>query len=134
MADIRFVGPEYDGAEKELRELAGKITTITDDMAVNKFGETALKNPTDIEISPVLTVDEPVLVINAWHGTGSSEDPGRFQVHDFILKTRLEGENVYLETEDGRLYPVSTRETLLLIGLADIAIINTLLHTRDSEQ
>lgn len=133
MTDIRFIGPEYDGAEKELRELADKLTTIADDTAVNKFGETALKNPTDIEILPVF-IDEPLFIINAWHESGSSEYHGRFQVHDFSLRTCLEDENVYLATEDNRKYPVSTRETLVLMGLSNIAVINTLLHNHNSEQ
>lgn len=132
MTEIRFVGPEYDGAEKDLRGLADKLSAIVNDTATSKFGETALKDPTDIEILPVC-IDEPLLIVNAWHETGNPDQPGRLQVHDFSLRTSLEGENAYLATEDDKKYPVTTRETLVLIGLAEIAVFNILLSDRGNE-
>lgn len=122
--DIRFSGPEYDGAEEQLGDFAEKLIGIVNDVAIKKFGETALRNPSDIEIVPAI-LGEPLYVVTAWHEQGEGEAKERHQYHDFSFKVVLDGDDALIETEEAATYPVNTRETLLLAKLANIAYIRS---------
>lgn len=128
MAEIRFVGDEFDGAERELHGLADKLVDIANDVAVNRLGDSALMDPTDIEVRPDF-FEVPKFFVVAWHESSGDTQRGRLQVHDFVLVPRLSGEDFCLTTEDGHEYIVTTREAFVLLGLANVAIMNAMLST-----
>lgn len=125
MTEIKFSSIEYRGAEEELGGLADKLVTVANDQAIEKFGKTALMDPSDIEITPAV-LEEPFFVIRAWHQTANDLNPGIIQNHDFSLSLTFEGEDMFIKTESDSLYPLTTREAILLCGLGGAAIINTI--------
>lgn len=132
MTEITFNGQEFDGAEEELGNLSDKLKAIVNDQAAERFGEHAIYNPSDINITPTV-MEEPMFVVNTWHQT-DSEFPGVLQSQDFTLKMHVEAEDVYVCADDEeRKYRLTTRETLLLVQLGNIALMNTLLNQTGPE-
>jgi hypothetical protein len=131
VTEIKFIGPEYDGAEQELKGLAGKLVTIANDTA-NSLYYQPIPNPTDLEITPVFFDDEPMFVVNAWHET-AGRPAAKMQLFDFTLRLACEDEDAFLATEDERKYPLTTRETFLIMGLSSFAIVNSMIHGNTAE-
>lgn len=131
--EIRFTGEEFDGAEDELGKLYQTFRAVANDQVVIRRGDEALPDPSDIEITPSI-LEEPFFVVNAWHQTNSEVYPGVFQRQDFTLRILEEGEDVYLsayDSESNQRYRLTTRETLFLMRVAQIAAYRTLLRDTD---
>ncbi|MEX0668139.1 MAG: hypothetical protein WD061_00145 [Candidatus Saccharimonadales bacterium] len=116
--EISFTDPETSVTEEDLGQLVDKLVDIADDVAVGKFGEKALRNPTDIELSLEIMFEEPVYIVRCWHQT-NSETPAIMQSHDFSFKLSIDGEDGFIDVEDLAKYKITTRETLLLLDLTD---------------
>lgn len=132
MTEVRFVGEEYDGIESMFGDLAGKLETIANDCAVSNYGESALLHPSVIKISPEI-LEKPVFFVSAWHETEGAKQSGRLQYNDFVLRMGLIGEHAFLSTEDNKHYPLSTRETLLLSSVSNLAVVKALLDIPPNE-
>jgi len=126
MTSIRFNTPELEGIENELGGLKDTLISVANDRAFNTFGKTALLNPSDIEITPAV-IDEPVFILRAWHETGGQGNAGVLQKHDLSFKLASVKENVFISTEDKKLYLLTTRETLLLTRIGGFTIIKSFL-------
>ncbi len=123
---IRFLGEDYDGAEEQLGDFAGTIGDMVNDAANAKFGEEALPGPSKVEIVPA-HLGEPLFIVTAWHQEGEEEASERKQYHDFSFRIKLEGDEAVMEADNDLSYPLTTRETLLLARVANIAYIKSLL-------
>lgn len=121
---ISFQGQEYDGAEEQLGDFAGKLSGMVKDAATAKFGEEALPDPSNIEIVPA-HMGEPLFVVSAWHQEGEGDAQERKQYLDFSFKVKLDGDEAVIEADNDLSYPLTTRETLLLARVANIAYIKS---------
>jgi hypothetical protein len=124
---ISFAGAEYTGFEKELGGLRDKLLDAANNEASDKQDYEKCKNPTDIKILPVLTLDEIRFMVSAYHTTAStSGEAGIFRNYDFSFTYSVEGENAYLRTDTERAYPLTARELVLLMSVGNIATATSL--------
>lgn len=124
--EIKFIGKEFDGTEKDLGDLSGKFIDLANEQAVEHYGDAALRDPSDIEVLPAVQDDEPFLAVKAWHQTCSDRHPGVIQNHDFVMDMTRRGEDAYLTVrESGHERILTTRETLVLMTIANIAVAKT---------
>lgn len=133
MTEIIFHGQEFDGAEERLGNLSHKLNAVANDQARARFGDSAITDPSNIEVTPA-AMGNPIFIVNTWHQTGSEQYPGVIQRQDFTLKLQGEGEDVYVYADDEeRRYRLTTRETLLLMDLGNIALMRAMLDDSDRE-
>jgi hypothetical protein len=128
MTSIRLNAPEFDGIEDELGGLADKLVTAVNDRAYNRFGKTALREPSEIEVTPTM-IDEPVFVVRAWHETGTAVNAGIVQEHDFTFRLKTMREDMYITTDDETMYPLTTREAFLMVGIGGATMIKSLISS-----
>ena len=126
MTSVRFNAPELVGIEDELGGLNEKLTTIVNDRAYNTFGKTALRDPSDVEVTPAM-IGEPVFVVRAWHETGGAGNAGIVQAHDFSFRLAPLREDLYMLTDDEKMYPLTTREALLLVSVGGITMVKSMI-------
>jgi hypothetical protein len=123
--EVSFIGPEFDGAEEELGGLTDKLQQTANNEALDKFGDGYLRNPTDLEVMPLNTLDGPRFLVRAVHSTQSP--PGQSAIiqrsaHDFSFRLTRESDGPYIRTETERAYPLDRREYGVLKRLAKIAV------------
>lgn len=128
MTSVRLNAPELDGIEDELGGLADKLVTAANDRAYNRFGKTALRDPSDIEVTPAI-IDEPVFIVRAWHETGSAGSAGIVQSHDFTFRLATMREDMYISTDDETMYPLTTREAFLLAGIGGATMVKSIISS-----
>ncbi|HET7060134.1 MAG TPA: hypothetical protein VFH99_02350 [Candidatus Saccharimonadales bacterium] len=128
MTSVRFNEPALDGIDNELGGLADKLVTAVNDRAYNRFGKTALRDPSDIEITPA-AIDEPVFVVRAWHQTGAAHNAGIVQPQDFTFKLAAMREDMYMSTDDETMYPLTTREAFLLVTVGGLSMLRSVLSS-----
>ncbi len=128
MTSLRINAPELDGIEDELGGLRDKLLSMVNDRAYNRFGKRALRDPSDIEITPAM-IDEPVFVVRAWHETDTPGAAGVVQEHDFSFKLKPMREDAYMSTDDEKMYPLTTRETFLLVSIGGFAMIKSMISS-----
>jgi hypothetical protein len=120
--EIRFLGQEFDGAEDNLGSLTGKLQHAANMEALNKFGESYRRDPTDMQILPVGTLDGPKFMVQSFHSTESSQGlQAILQPHDFSFQLSQEQNITYLRTDSEIAYPLSVREYFVLVNLSKIA-------------
>lgn len=124
MTTVRFNAPELDGIENELGDLTDKFVIAVNDRAYNRFGKTALRDPSDIEITPA-AIDQPIFVIRAWHQTGTAGNAGIVQAHDFTFRMATMREDMYMSIEDETMYPLTTREAFLLVTIGGLTMLKS---------
>ena len=132
MTDFRFSSPEYDEAVDRLGGLADKLRLIANEKASKKFGDNAIDNPTDIEITPA-ALEEPIFIIRAWHEIGKARKRAVMQAHDYSFRVVFEGEDVFMKTEEGNEYPLTTREAFLLVSLGGHALMSNFISEHRGE-
>jgi hypothetical protein len=135
--EVRFIGPEFDGAENELGDLTDKLKTVANNAAYQKYGKNFIPDPTDIEVLPTMTAEigETTFILRAWHETESVQGvKGIWQRHDTSFSLTVEGEDAFIRTEEEQSHPISTREMLLLMELAGLAVLKTLLSSKPPEE
>jgi len=125
MTNVRFNAPEADAIKEELGGLSDKLVGAVNDRAYNIYGKTALRDPSEIEITPAV-LDKPVFVVRAWHETGNDDNVGIVQAHDFTFRLKAMREDVYIATEDETMYPLTTREAFLLARIGGLTMIRSL--------
>jgi hypothetical protein len=125
--EITFAGPEYTGFEEGLGGLRDKLLDAANNEALDKQDYEKCKNPTDIKILPVKTLDEMRFMVSAYHTTAStSGEAAIFRNYDFSFTYSVEGEDAYLRTDTERAYPLTARELVLLMSLGNIATAKSL--------
>lgn len=124
MTDVNLNGTCYDDYQEHLGSLADLMVTVTNDIAIRKFGEQAHLEPTTIEITPE-SLDTPFFVAMAWHETPAKENPAVFQLHDYAFKIAMFSEDMYLYVENGPSYCLTTRQAMLLADMASIALMRS---------
>ncbi len=131
--EINFTNPEDGEAHKVLGSLVDKINDSANQVAIAKFGEKALLNPSRIEVSPNLVVDEITFIVRAWHET-EGYPAGVVQLHDFTFTMLLGEVDCYMAVDDGSKYALTPREavTLNTLGNGVMAdVIKSLYINRD---
>ncbi len=147
---VRFRGPEYDGAEESLGTLTTRLPQIAiramnrqrgiEPQQSNRLNQApTVRGFTDFEITPVVVVDEKILVITAWNETiGRATDTtsqlgsiGVFQRFSASFEIVTDTEEAYLQDRaDAEIaYPLSTVETLTLANLLRHAEENDRIHS-----
>jgi hypothetical protein len=117
--EISFEGAEFVGAEEMLGGLRDKLLHAANNEVLNKAD---YKNPTDLKIMPVMTLDEPRFLVSAYRSTESSAgQAATVRPYDFSFAYSIEGEEAYLRTSSERAYPLTPREMFLLIKLGEVA-------------
>jgi hypothetical protein len=128
--EIAFEGKDFEGAENMLGGLRDKLLHAANNEALYKFDHTNWQNPTDMKILPVMTLDEPRFLVNAYHSTESTAGQvATFKNYDFSFAYSVEGEEAYLRTDTEHAYPLTPRELYFLMQLGDLALaksVNTI--------
>lgn len=122
--EIRFVGPEYDGAEAELGTFAGRLTRIIEHAVGQQYGEDNQTSPTDIEVMPVAIEEDRFFVIKAWQETAAPKGmSGVLQafVGSFDIVINETDAFLHHRVDDGWNYSLTTVETLTLSNLGRLA-------------
>ena len=128
MTSVHLNAPELDGLADELGGLKEKFITVVNDRAHNTFGKIALRDPSDIEVTPAM-IDGPVFVMRAWHETGGPGTAGIVQEHDLSFRLKTMREEMYIATDDEMMYPLTTRESFLLVRIGGTTMLNSLIRS-----
>ena len=132
--DIRFTGAGYDEIDDSFGGLDDKLVRIVNDSAFNRLGKGALRNPSDIEVSPIAT-DKLAFIVRAWHETASPAGAiGRLHVQELVLRVRLDEENMFLTTEEDSSYLLTTREAFLVATIGGTAAFRSMILDPTREQ
>ena len=122
--DIKFTDPCFEEQIKpELGGLVVKFNDMANDAARNRYGETSLTDPSDIELTPMTTEDGVSVIMRMWHQTSGAR-PAVLQSHDTALVMEFHNEDAFLHTEKGLTYLLTTREAFLIQSLAAHAVMH----------
>ena len=119
------LGGANDAVEIDPGDFPQKLTAMVNDAARDEFGDSALLDPSDVMLSPVMGPDERLFMVTGWHTT--ADNKGIFQRTTLQARMSIIGEDAYLFHEEGnRNYPLSTREFAVLASLANVAFAQTI--------
>jgi hypothetical protein len=122
--EIKFIGPEFDGYEDELGNLNSKLQQTANNEALEKFGDGFMRNPSDMQIMPIKTLDGPRFFVKAFHSTQSAEGQSAVlvrSVHVFSFRLSRESGGSYLRTDTEHAYPLDRSEQGVLKRIARVA-------------
>jgi hypothetical protein len=130
--ELRFVGPEYDGAEGLLESLPDRLGRIMNHIAEKTYGDKTVIEPTNVEIAPIVIEEEGLFIIRAWHETQSSS--GRIGILRPVEGTfNVEVDNIegymHHRVEGGQNYLLTTAETVALKHIEQMAFTHDKLST-----
>lgn len=119
MTELEFGDRRYNKHQESFTpDLIGKLALLADNEAEKDFGETSLKDPSIIQITPYAGFEGPQLYMRAWHETEADPPAARgcFQVHELTARLTLIDEDAYLiaSGSENNIQPLTTREALLI--------------------
>lgn len=117
--------------EQQLQGADKTIRRVINTNAANIFGDNALLNPSDIEITPVFMIDEPVFTLRAWHETGDNKNRGILQMQNLSFRLKLVGEDMFMAVDNddsASEHKLSTLEAIVLRDIGNTALATTTFH------
>jgi hypothetical protein len=127
--EVKFIGPEFDGAEDELGDLNSKLQQTANNEALAKIGDGYMRDPSDMHIMPIKTLDGPRFFARAFHSTQSAEGQSAVLVRSvnvFSFRLSRESGGSYLRTDTEHSYPLDRIEFGFFRRLAKIAAIQSI--------
>lgn len=130
--ELRFIGPEYDGAEYQLSRFAGdyergtfasKFGRMLTHEARRLYGHDSVMTITNIEMAPMVIDDDRFFAVRAIHKTPAGS---LWSVLEGDFDIAIDDANAYLHhrAEGGWSYHLTTVETLALDSLVRFAAAN----------
>jgi hypothetical protein len=135
--ELKFIGPEYDGAEIMPESLPHIIGRIMNRLLIEKYGEEEAQELTNVEVAPIAIEGDEFLVIRAWNKAVAPDgSEATHQDVDGVFDVAVDNINGYLHhrIEDGRNFVLSTAETVALIGVGKLALEHAKISSRIDQE